>query len=431
MLIESLKSIIVKITNKIPWQNLAIASLKIETLTVAGIAALISLANSYEIKQRSAAVVISSTSEISSIKVEEEKKPPAATILFSLGALGLGVGTVIFGTRKLSRATVEKSSKKIPDRNLQSHEEDNETIVIERGLIADSFNIMFGNLQQSFENLEAKVKQRTAELASANEQIKSLNQKLKADNLRMSAELNVARQIQQMILPKKEELEEVAGLDIVGFMESADEVGGDYYDVLQDKDIVTLAIGDVTGHGLESGILMLMTQMAVRTLQEIRERDPVRFLNTLNRTIYQNVQRMNSEKNLTLAILNYCEGKLIISGQHEETLVVRVGGQIERIDMMDLGLPIGIDDDIADFIDHTIVELRSGDGVVLYTDGIPEAYNLEKEQYGLQRMCDVISQNWDKSAEAIKNAIIEDVRDFIGEQKVFDDITLLIFKQLD
>ncbi len=247
---------------------------------------------------------------------------------------------------------------------------------------------------------------------------------------RMGAELDVAKQIQSMVLPPPEELAEIANIDIVGYMQPADEVGGDYYDVLDSDGVVTIGIGDVTGHGLESGILMLMTQTAVRTLQEIKETNPVRFLDTLNRTIYHNVQRMNSERNLTLAILNYSEGIVSISGQHEETLVVRSEGhQIERIDMMDLGLPIGIDDDIADFIDQTTVELHSGDGIVLYTDGIPEAFNLEKKQYGMERFCEIISQNWQGTAQEIKQAVIDDVQEFIGTQKVFDDITLVILKQ--
>ena len=169
------------------------------------------------------------------------------------------------------------------------------------------------------------IQERSLELATANEEIVALNERLKKENLRMGAELDVARQIQMMILPKSEELENIAGLDLAGYMEPADEVGGDYYDVLEVDGVVTLGIGDVTGHGLESGILMLMTQTVVRTLQEIGEVDPVKFLDALNRTIYKNVQRMNSEKILTLAIVNYAAGKISISGQHEEILVVRGG----------------------------------------------------------------------------------------------------------
>ncbi len=294
--------------------------------------------------------------------------------------------------------------------------------------LADAFNSMANQLNESFATLEDRVVERTTELATANAEIGLLNEKLKEDNLRMGAELNVARQIQQMILPKPEELE-IAGLDIVGFMEPADEVGGDYYDVLYTDGVVTISMGDVTGHGLESGILMLMTQTAVRTLKEVREQDPVRFLDTLNRTIYKNVQRMDSEKNLTLVVLNYAHGRVSISGQHEETIVVRRDGQIERIDTIDLGFPIGLDDDIAQFISHAVVELQPGDGLVLYTDGITEAQNDRKQLYGVERLCTVISQHWERSANEVKQAVIEDVRRHIGKAKVFDDITLLVLKQ--
>ncbi len=277
--------------------------------------------------------------------------------------------------------------------------------------------------------LEKKVKERTKQLSKAYEEISNLNDKLKTDNLRMGTELDILRQMQQMILPTQEELAAVENLDIAGFMKPADEVGGDYYDVLNHEGVVTIAIGDVTGHGLESGILMVMAQTAVLTLKEIRESDPVKFLDTVNRTIYHNVQRMNSERNLTLAILNYSDQRLIISGQHEETIVVRSGGHIERIDMMDLGLPIGFEYDIADFIDHALVELKSGDGIVLYTDGITEAFNINNQQYGIERLCEVIRQNWQYSAEEIKQAAIADVELHIGTQKQFDDLTLLVVKQ--
>ncbi len=349
-------------------------------------------------------------------------------LLSFAGATAIGFITAGLISRPIIRLTA--ASKELAAGNLEQRVDTADAIEIEEiETLEQSFNSMAGQLQEAFETLEDKVKERTADLAKANDEIIALNERLKEDNLRMGAELDVARQIQMMILPRPEELENIEGLDIAGYMEPADEVGGDYYDVLHTDGVVTLGIGDVTGHGLESGILMLMTQTAVRTLQEIREVDPVIFLDTLNRTIYKNVQRMNSQKSLTLAIVNYADGKISISGQHEETILVRKGGEVERIDTMSLGFPIGLDSDIAEFISHAVFELEPGDGIVLYTDGIPEAKDINKVQYQVEKLCEIVSENWDKSAEEIKEAIIADVRRHIGTQKVFDDITLLVLKR--
>jgi len=185
----------------------------------------------------------------------------------------------------------------------------------------------------------------------------------------------------------------------------------------------------VTGHGLESGLVMLMTQTAVQALLQSGESDPVHLLDTLNRTIYNNVQRIKTDKNLTLCLLDYQSGTLKLSGQHEEMIVVRRNGKVELVDTINLGFPIGLDDDIADFIDQTTVQLASGDGVVLYTDGITEAENSDGEQYGLQRLCEVVSYHWVQSAEAIKESVIAEVLKYIGTQEVYDDITLIVLKQ--
>ncbi|MGK7900772.1 MAG: PP2C family protein-serine/threonine phosphatase [Hormoscilla sp.] len=261
-------------------------------------------------------------------------------------------------------------------------------------------------------------------------EITRLNEQLQAENLRMSAELEVTRRLQEIILPRDSELNKIKDLEIAGFMEPADEVGGDYYDVLQQDDgRVKIGIGDVTGHGLESGILMLMVQTAVRTLLESNETDPVRFLDALNRTIYKNVERMNSDKNLTLVLLDYQDGVLTLSGQHEEIIVVRSGGRVELIDTLDLGFPIGLEDDIVYLLAKTEVKLNPGDGVVLYTDGITEAENQQKKQYGLERLTKVVSLNWQLSAAEMRQAIITDLRQHIGQQKVYDDITLVVLKQ--
>jgi phosphoserine phosphatase RsbU/P len=266
-------------------------------------------------------------------------------------------------------------------------------------------------------------------LDGANKQILALNNLLKLDNLRMSGELDVTRKLQQMILPKDQELALIVGLDIAGFMEPAAEVGGDYYDVLQQNGRIKIGIGDVTGHGLESGVLMIMVQTAVRTLLQSEENDPVRFLDILNRTIYGNVQRMSSDKNLTLSLIDYEKGKLILSGQHEEVIVVRKNGTLERFDTIDLGFPIGLEEEIFGFLDQQHVHLDAGDVVVLYTDGITEAENEDRQLYGLERLCEVICQHVDQPAIAILQAVIADLRSHIGTHKIYDDITILVLKQ--
>lgn len=276
---------------------------------------------------------------------------------------------------------------------------------------------------------EIALQQSLSQLAEANQEITILNQRLEAENLRMQAELSVTRQLQQMILPKEYELESIEGLEIAGFMEPADEVGGDYYDVLRHNGRVKIGIGDVTGHGIESGVLMIMVQTAVRTLLANNENDPVKFLSVLNQTIYGNVQRMNSDKNLTLSLLDYQDGILCLSGQHEETIVVRVDGRIERIDTIDLGFPIGLEADIDHFIAQTQVQLTPGDVVVLYTDGITEAEDVNGVLYGLDRLCEVVSCHRRSPSGEIRQVVIDDLRQHIGRQKVYDDITLLVFKQ--
>jgi len=273
------------------------------------------------------------------------------------------------------------------------------------------------------------VRQANAKLTKYNQEINILNDCLKAENLRMGAELKVTRRLQQMMLPKKSDLLEIQGLEISGFMEPADEIGGDYYDVLKCGDRVKIGIGDVTGHGLESGVLMLMVQTTVRTLMEANFLDPKDFFNVLNRTIYNNLERMNSDKSMTLVLLDYNDRVLTLSGQHEAIIVVRSGGKIERIDTAELGFPVGLVEDICNFVASAEVYLNPGDLVILYTDGITEAIDINQVQYGLEQLIEVVKQNRKGSTSEIRDAVINDVRRHIGEQKVYDDITILVLKQ--
>ena len=306
----------------------------------------------------------------------------------------------------------------------------------EIGQLALKLNTMRGSLKALIEEQhrnEARLEDanRTLEqrVEERNAQVIALNAQLQTENLRMGSELEVTRRLQLMLLPSARELQQVRGLDIAGHMQPAVEVGGDYFDVLQHEGRVKIGIGDVTGHGLESGVLMVMTQAIVRALLISGELDPVRYLDILNRALFGNVQRMGGDKNLTLCLLDYADGEVKLSGQHEVMLVVRRDGTIERIDTIDLGFPIGLVDEISEFIGQTTVKLQPGDGIVLYTDGITEAENMANAQYGLERLCSVLSLHWHLSADGIKNAVIADLALYIGAQTVYDDITLVVVKQ--
>ena len=250
-------------------------------------------------------------------------------------------------------------------------------------------------------------------------------------NRHLSAEVNVARKLQRMLLPTEVELQQIGGLEIATYMETADEVGGDYYDVLIGQNSVKIGIGDVSGHGLESGVLAIMAQTAVRALLENDETNPKRFLDAINRTIYQNVRRMQSDKDMTLCLLDYRDGSLQLSGQHEQVLILFVPTASNASTRIDLGFPIGLDTNIAEFIDRKHIPLEIGDVVVLYTDGITEAENPQGQLYGIDRLCEVIDDCRNVSTGEIVRAIVEDLREYISEQKVYDDITLLVFKRLE
>lgn len=298
----------------------------------------------------------------------------------------------------------------------------------EVGAVGVAFNRMAEEIRFHTENLEKLVAERTTDLANANAEITALNSRLKSENLRLGAELDVARQIQMMVLPKTDELNAVPTLEIAGYMVPADEVGGDYFDVLRGKDSIKIGIGDVTGHGLESGVLMLMVQSVARALHEKGGGEPEEFLSVLNRAIYKNIERTGTDKHLSLAFLDYSDNRITLSGQHEELLIVRASGEVERIDTMDLGFPIGLESDIEPFVTTLNMSFDSGDVIVLYTDGVTEAESPDGELFGLDRLQESARMHRQGSAVEIKDAIIADLTAHIGTQKIHDDITLLVLR---
>ncbi len=258
--------------------------------------------------------------------------------------------------------------------------------------------------------------------------IANTNKVVKGENARMSSELEITQRLQQMILPRDEDMRNIPGLDVSGSMEPATEIGGDYYDVICNHGGVVIGIGDVTGHGLESGVIAIMVQTAIGTLLASGPFESRKFLTTLNRVIYDNVRRMHCDRNLTLSLLHYHDKVVTISGQHEEVLVVRGDGVLERHDTLNLGFPLGLEEDISTFIGEATVPLCSGDVMVAYTDGITEAVNHAGVAFGLERLCEVVRISHRQSAGAIREAVLGSLRSYTEGLSLLDDVTLLVIK---
>ncbi len=349
--------------------------------------------------------------------------------ILAVGVSMLIVFAAVFGISK--RITAGLSALAGAAKRLQAKDYSVRVNIPSRDEVGEAglaFNRMAEEISFHTENLRQLVEERTGELENANQEISALNDKLRSENLRLGAELAVARHIQMMVLPRACELQAIPGVDIAAYMRPADEVGGDYYDVLQDGSRVKIGIGDVTGHGLESGVLMLMVQSVARALQETGEGDPRKFLDQLNRAIYKNIERTNTNKHLSLAFLDYEDKRVTLSGQHEDVLVIRAGGEVERIDTIDLGLPVGLERDISPFLATRDIPFNSGDVIVLHTDGVTEAEDQQGRLFGFERLCKSAHDHHGGSAEDIKMGIVDDLMAHIGNQKIHDDITLVIMR---
>jgi phosphoserine phosphatase RsbU/P len=299
----------------------------------------------------------------------------------------------------------------------------------EIGQLGQTFQSMASDIREYTLNLEGKVAERTADLRTANEQITRLNDQLRGENLRLGAELEVARKLQMMVLPPEKETSEIPDLDIACFMRPADEVGGDYYDVLKMGDTVYLGIGDVTGHGLPSGVIMLMAQTALLTLSRTGEQDMERILGVLNQVLYKNILRIEANKNMTLAILQYQNREFTMVGQHESVLICRTNGEVEVVDTLNLGLPVGLEEHIEGFIMTSHIRLNRGDLMLLYTDGATEAMNMQKQQFGIPGLKASLARHHKLPVHEIVDHILTDVFAHIGDARIYDDIALMVIRQ--
>jgi DNA-binding LacI/PurR family transcriptional regulator/serine phosphatase RsbU (regulator of sigma subunit) len=237
-------------------------------------------------------------------------------------------------------------------------------------------------------------------------------------------EMAIAKRIQTSLAPKDLT---VPGLQIAATMLPADEVGGDYYDVIRVDHGCFVGIGDVTGHGLGSGLIMLMIQSMVSALVRTQPSAPPRELVTqLNRVLYPNVRaRLDRDDHATFMLLHFMGDRVVFAGAHEDAIVYRKArDEIELIESD--GVWIGVREEIGELTHDGEFSLEPGDIVVLYTDGIVEARNAEHEQFGLERTVALVRANASESVQTILERIVTAARAFCPVQQ--DDMSCLVLR---
>ncbi len=239
---------------------------------------------------------------------------------------------------------------------------------------------------------------------------------------RMQKEIALAQHIQTSILPRTLD---VPGLELSATMLPTTEVGGDYYDVLPVEQGCWIGIGDVAGHGLDAGLVMLMTQAIVAALVK---RDPAAaprdVVCVLNEVLFDNIRnRLRRDDHATLTILHFSRsGNVAFAGAHEDIIVYRADkGRCEIIETP--GTWVGGRSDIRPGTVDSSFRLGRGDVMLLYTDGVTEMRNSAGEQFGIDRLCAELERVHDASAEKIQEHLFLTV----GAWGIADDdVTIMV-----
>jgi sigma-B regulation protein RsbU (phosphoserine phosphatase) len=248
----------------------------------------------------------------------------------------------------------------------------------------------------------------------------------RAERQRLAHELKLAARIQASVLPEQIE---VVGLDISASMLPATEVGGDCYDVLPFEGGAWLSIGDVAGHGLGPGVVMMMLQTSVAAvLRTTPGISPSAALGIVNAVMFDNVKlRLGQGEHATLMLLRYeSHGRLLFAGAHEEPIIFRARtGRTEILPAP--GLWIGIRPDVTGQMPESECQLEAGDVLLLYTDGAVEAMNAQRKQYGVERLAAELEKMHAAPVEAIREHLLHSVEAWMDKQR--DDISLVVARQ--
>jgi sigma-B regulation protein RsbU (phosphoserine phosphatase) len=236
-------------------------------------------------------------------------------------------------------------------------------------------------------------------------------------------ELELSQIVQRALLPQQ--IPSIEGMDIAAFSRPAQIVSGDYFDFLQFNDGAHgVVIGDVSGKGMSAGMLMSSLQTAFHTL--VPESDsPVKVLERINRLYIHNINFTTFVTVLfgkidpLTKVLTYAN-----AGHNPAFLYHRNSRKSEWLPPT--GAAIGLMEKFS--VQPKSVSLESGDILLFYTDGITEAFNPQRQQYGQERLAEIIQQNEAQPAENLISKILEALNDFVNGQSLGDDITLIVCK---
>jgi serine phosphatase RsbU (regulator of sigma subunit) len=265
-------------------------------------------------------------------------------------------------------------------------------------------------LRRIYADLERRVAERTAEVQKA----------LSA----LWGEMKLARKIQEALVPSSPAL---ANCDVAARMQATDEVGGDYYDVVHAEGAEWILIGDVSGHGISAGLVMMMCHTAVRSV--LRSRPSVRpdeLLSLVNTVLTESIRQLGEDRYMTItAFRREANGNVSFAGAHQDIQIFRANTRtIETL--ASSGVWLGLKDNIDDLLTTRQFRLAAGDVLVLYTDGIVEATRGTStfDTSGLQ---EVLCKAAGKTAEHVLGDLFTAVERF----DLKDDATMLVLRQLD
>ena len=240
---------------------------------------------------------------------------------------------------------------------------------------------------------------------------------------RMERELELATEIQQSFQPSAPPI--IEGYEFQGISFSCYEIGGDYYDFIQRHDgKMLVALGDVSGKGTAAALLMSSVHAAIHG--QVAAKSPLpEIIRSVNQYLSANTPS-NRFVTMFLAELDPTDGTLrYINAGHNPPLIGRVGGEVQQLDSG--GFPLGI----MPLAEYEIGEtkLESGEALVIYSDGVSEAANLKGEEFGMERLSEVVKQHRTATASGLRDKVESTLSMFTQTAPAGDDITLVIVKK--